>query len=185
MRLDIDAPNDAWIRVPADHPSTGEEAEAWADDVVAGFHRRHPDTAPDRLEAVRGLAMASLSGALPGAAATLLYLPGPGAAGMMVGIGVSGPQKVEGSLVRALLGDAELLGRPIVDPVEVPGLGTGISVRCLFAPAPEQRPAAGLAYLLQGERATVRVMASPAPQDLVAHAGPSLAKIVSSLRLVD
>lgn len=183
MRLELDAPSSAWLRVPADLST--ESGESWADEVVAGLRRRYPDAPRDRLDAVRRFVLNAREGVLPGAAAGLLYLPEPKPLGLLVSIGVSEPQAIEGSLVRALLGEAELLGRPIVEPVQVPGLGTGISVRCLFAPAGDRKPAAGLAYLVQGERATVRVMASPAPQELVAHAAPSLAAIVASLRLVD
>lgn len=185
MRLELDAPNTAWLRVPAEAATNGDEAAVWADDVVAGFLRRHPDTTAERLDAVRALAAGAPSRILPGAAVGLLYLPGPGATALVVSIGVTEPQQIAGSLVRALLGDAELEGRPAVDPIEVAGLGTGIAVRCRFAPQPGLRPAAGLAYLLQGDRATVRVMVSPAPEELVAHAAASLDSIVRSLRVVD
>lgn len=171
------------MRVPADLPS--DRVASWADGVVAELRRRHPDLPLERSEAVRRTVLNAHDGLLPGAALGLLYLPDASGVGLLVSVGVSEPQAIEGALVRALLGEAELLGRPIVDPVEVPELGTGISVRCLFAPADGRKPAAGLAYLLQGERATVRVMASPAPQELVAAAAPSLAKIVASFRLVD
>ncbi|UOQ88245.1 hypothetical protein MUN74_13240 [Agromyces endophyticus] len=184
MRLEIDAPNSSWVRVPAD-AADGEGAATWAGEVVAGFRRRHPDTAAERLAAVRTLAQQAPSRVLPGAAVGLLYLPGPGAVGLIASIGVADPSPIEGSLAKALLGDAELEGRPVVDPIDVAGLGSGIAVRCRFAPQPGLRPAAGLAYLLQGERATVRVMVSPAPEELVAHAAPSLDAIVRSLRVVD
>ncbi|MFF2494380.1 hypothetical protein [Agromyces sp. NPDC058064] len=183
MRLELDAPSSAWVRVPTEPSSEG--AEAWLEEAMDAVRRRHADASAEQLEAVRRMLGQVREQLLPGAAVGLVYLPEPRPFGLVVSIGVSAPQVIEGSLVRALIGDAELVGRPIVDPVQVPGLGDGISVRCLFAPAPERKPAAGLAYLLQGERATVRVMASPAPQELVAHAAPSLAKIVASLRLVD
>lgn len=182
MRLELDAPNASWVRVPA---PGGDDAATWADDVVAGFLRRHPDTTAERLDAVRAVAAQAPSRLLPGASIGLLYLPGPGAAALVVNVGVSDPQSIEGSLVRAVLGDAELDGRPAVDPIEVDGLGAGIVVRCRFAPQPGLRPAAGCAYLLQGERATVRVMVSPAPEELVAHAAPSLDRIVRSFRIAD
>ncbi|MFE6965773.1 hypothetical protein ACFVAJ_11700 [Agromyces sp. NPDC057679] len=182
MRLELDAPSSAWVRVPTD-PS--ERGEAWVDEALDGVRRRHAEATDEQLDAVRRWLPQARERLLPGASVGLVHLPEPAPFGLVVSIGVSEPQTIEGSLVRALLGDAELVGRPVVDPVEVPGIGSGISVRCLFAPAPERRPAAGLAYLLQGERATVRVMASPAPQELVASAAPSLAKIVASLRLVD
>ncbi|MFF2271515.1 hypothetical protein ACFVTX_04540 [Agromyces sp. NPDC058136] len=184
MRLELDAPSSAWVRVPTDPSSASDEG--WVDEALAGVRRRHPGASAEQLDAVRQAVLRARDGVLPGAAVGLLYLPEPNPFGLLVSIGISEPQAIEGSLVRALLGEAELVGRPIVDPVEVPGVGAGISVRCLFAPAAaDRKPAAGLAYLLQGERATVRVMASPAPQELVAHAAPSLAKIVASLRLVD
>ncbi|BDZ55498.1 hypothetical protein [Agromyces marinus] len=187
MRLELDAPA-TWVHVPTDLP-TGPQAEAavgaWADEVVAGLRRRRPDAEAERLDTVREFAMQARLRLLPGAAAGLLYLPEAVPIGLVVSIGVSEPEPIEGSLVRALLGDADLVGRPNVEPVEVPGVGSGISVRCVFAAAPGRTSAAGLAYLLQGDRATVRVMASPAQQELIAHAAASLAEIVASLRLVE
>ena len=67
MRLELDAPSSAWVRVPTDPSDEG--GEAWLEEAMDAVRRRHADASHEQLEAVRRMLGQAREQLLPGACA--------------------------------------------------------------------------------------------------------------------
>ena len=102
---------------------------------------------------------------------------------MVVHVEVAAPGAAGDDPLRALLGGVELAGAPSIEPVDVPGVGSGISARYVFPGGDaEHPPYAGIAYLLVGERASVRITSTPTSTTMVGMLDAPLREVVSTLR---
>ena len=135
---------------------------------------------------MEAIADAALDELAPGAAFGLLFLPWPDPVAALVHVEVGGPGAGGVDPLATLLGGLAVARVPEVEPVDVPGLGSGISVRFLVeAPdaATGSAPAAGIGYLIRGERCAVRITTSPMTTTMAGLIDGPLREVVATLRV--
>lgn len=191
MRVRVEAASRYWAEVPAAFPAGAfADRAAWRRDVVERVRLVRSEAnghlAAHEADAVEAVADAALDELAPGAAFGLLFLPWaePVAALVHVEVGAAGAGGADP--LAALVGGLPVARRPQVEPVEVPGVGSGISVRFLVE-APDAptgaAPAAGIGYLVRGERCAVRITTSPMTTTMAGLIDAPLREVVATLRI--
>ena len=191
MRVRVDAQSRFWAEVPAAFPAEAvADRAAWRRDVVERVRSVRSaaggDLVAHEVDAVEAIADAALDALAPGAAFGLLFLPWPHPVAALVHVEVGGPRAGGADPVAMLLGGIPVARTPQVETVEVPGLGSGVSVRFLVEPPdaePGGEPAAGIGYLVRGEHCAVRVTTSPMTTTMAGLIDGPLREVVSTLRI--
>ena len=73
---------------------------------------------------------------------------------------------------------------PSVEPVEVPGVGSGVAVRFVLPAEPGETPVEGIGYVLSGPQGSVRIVSSPTSTTMVGMLDAPLRELVGTLRFV-
>lgn len=191
VRVRVDAESRLWAEVPAAFPAGAfGDREAWRHDIVERVRSVRSaaggDLAGHESDAVEAIADAALEALAPGAAFGLLFLPSPQPVAALVHVEVGGPGAGGADPLATLLGGIAVARLPRVERVEVPGVGSGISVRFLVErpdAASDGEYGAGIGYLVRGDRCSVRVTTSPMTTTMAGLLDGPLREVVSTLRI--
>ena len=144
MRLDVEVDERFWAHLPAEFPS-GRFADrgAWERDVVARYLRVRPDADEATRSTAADIAAAAVDGLAPSALFGLLFWPTRRPEAALLHVDIAAPLDPSDDPVRELLDGVPTALPPAVDPVEVPGVGSGVAVRFVLPAAQGEVPVAG------------------------------------------